>query len=63
MTSLSLLAGRTVDEIENRYKQILVIIGMIHINLVSSIPESPPQFENRNMARVYVKSIRRSTMY
>ena len=63
MTSLSLLAGRTVDEIENRYKQILVIIGMIHINLVSSIPESPPQMENRNMAWVYVKSIRRSTMY
>ena len=25
--------------------------------------ESPPQFENRNMARVYVRSNTRSTMY
>ena len=28
-----------------------------------SIRESPPQFENRIMARVYVRSITRSTMY
>ena len=27
------------------------------------IRESPPQFENRNMARVYIRSITRSTMY
>ena len=27
------------------------------------IRESPPQFENRIMARVYVRSITRSTMY
>ena len=28
-----------------------------------AIRESPPQFENRIMARVYVRSIMRSTMY
>ena len=27
------------------------------------IRESPPQFENRSMARVYVRSITRSTMH
>ena len=28
-----------------------------------TIRESPPQFENRIMVRVYVRSITRSTMY
>ena len=31
------------------------------VMLVSIIRESPPQFENRIMARVYVRSITRST--
>ena len=33
------------------------------VTLVLLIRESPPQFENRIMARVYVRSITRSTMY
>ena len=35
--------------------------GWVHTSI--AIRESPPQFENRIMARVYVRSIARSTMY
>ena len=41
----------------------LILIQVIHIYNVYHIRESPPQFENRIMARVYVRSIMRSTMY
>ena len=34
-----------------------------HNFTLRTIRESPPQFENRIMARVYVRSITRSTMY
>ena len=36
---------------------------MEETTLVTHIRESPPQFENRIMARMYVRSITRSTMY
>ena len=36
---------------------------LVKSNLISSIQESPPKFKNRIMAKVYVRSIARSTMY
>ena len=56
--------------------QMIVLFGVfgfcyyvfVYVGLFSSVSsfyirESPPQFENQIMARVYVRSIMRSTMY
>ena len=39
-----------------------VTFSMLHVNY-AYIWESPPQFDNQIMARVYVRIIMRSTMY
>ena len=45
--------------------QFMMCWNLSHILKVTlyTIRESPPQFENRIMARVYIRSITRSTMY
>ena len=41
----------------------MIKITVIEIDRINLIRESLPQFENRIMARVYVRSITRCTMY
>ena len=47
----------------SRHKSIDCKARIVHCMGTQVIRESPPQFENRIMTRVYVWSITRSTMY
>ena len=64
--------GVTEGKIENLKKEgkmrisIFIFIYTIHfayLKVNDAILESPPQFENRIMAQVYIRIITRSTMY
>ena len=57
--------GLIFFELDIQYMDLLRLCFFILTIYIASqiICESPPQFENRIMARVYVRSITRSTLY
>ena len=58
------LGRKATNKRDNTSSLIIIVFGRTNYGITHSpIRESPPQSENRIMARVYVRSITRSTMY